>query len=137
MLIVLRNSSRVESHLRGIDLPTTAQRSDQPVLGGRPVLHLPRTGEVRNPLGRDDNGLRLRDALDMEVILSHVEYVRWVFSPLGLVTVLAIAGVLLSGLPGAILPNLQVTASARRAIRRQQPLRLQTTNLYRRERMES
>lgn len=73
----------------------------------------------------------------MEVILSHVEYVRWVFSPLGLVTVLAIAGVLLSGLPGAILPNLQVTASARRAIRRQQPLRLQTTNLYRRERMES
>lgn len=53
----------------------------------------------------------------MELVLSQFEFVRWAFSPAGLLIVALGLAVLLSGLPGAILPNLEATASARRAFR--------------------
>ena len=109
---------------------------EQPFPGADSSQSLPHMGEARNPLLRDDNGSRFCDAVDMEVILSQVEFVRWVLSPVGVVTALAIAGVLLSGLPGAILPDVEATASAGRTIRRQAPVS-DATSHHHRERMRA
>ncbi len=92
-------------------------------------------GEARNPLLRDDNGSRFCDPVDMEAILSHLEFAGWIFSAVGLLTVLVISGLLLSGLPGAILPDIEVTASARRTIHQQQAPGLEATSHSHRERM--
>ncbi len=71
----------------------------------------------------------------MEAILSHLEFAGWIFSVVGLLTVLVISGLLLSGLPGAILPDLEVTAPARRTIRQQQAVASEATSHRHRERM--
>ena len=92
-------------------------------------------GEARHPLLRDDNGSRFCDPVDMEAILSHLEFAGWIFSAVGLLTVLVISGLLLSGLPGAILRNIEVTASARRTIHHQQAPGSKATSHRHRERM--
>jgi len=110
---------------------------EQPFPGADSSQSLPHMGEARNPLLRDDNGSRFCDPVDMEIILTHVDFVRWVFSPVGLVTVLAVAGVLLSGLPGAILPDVAVSASARHTIYQQKAPGSEATSRHLRERMDA
>ncbi len=92
-------------------------------------------GEARNPLLRDDNDSRLCDPVDMEAILSYLEFAGWIFSPVGLFTVLVVSGLLLSGLPGVILADIEVTASARRTIQHQQAPGSEATSHRHRERM--
>ena len=85
---------------------------------------------------RDDNGSRFSDPMDMEIILSHFDFVAWVFSPVGLVTLVAGAGLLLSGLPGTILSDVAVSASARRSIHRPKAPGSEATSCHHRERMD-
>ena len=72
----------------------------------------------------------------MENILSYVEFVRWAISPVGLLIVVAISGLLLSGLPGAIMPNVEATAAVRSHIHPQPSPGSETTR-HHRERMDA
>ena len=43
----------------------------------------------------------------MEFVSSQIDSIRWLLTPVGIVTVLLLTGVMLSGLPGAILLKLE------------------------------
>ena len=50
----------------------------------------------------------------MEVATAPIESLLWIFTPTGIVTALSLFGLLLSGLPGRLLPTLETTAGAHR-----------------------
>lgn len=49
----------------------------------------------------------------MDYITSQIETIRWLFSPIGLVTVLALTAFVLSGIPGALLLRAERRVPAR------------------------
>ena len=83
---------------------------------------LPRKGENQNPLVREDEPCSIRDSDGMEALITPLESLLWVFSPVGAVVGLALFGLLASGLVGRVLPNLEVSGSARRTTSRHRPL---------------
>ncbi len=51
----------------------------------------------------------------MELVMNQLDALRWIFSLYGLTSLAAIVALLLSGVPGAILPNMESTALGKRA----------------------
>lgn len=49
----------------------------------------------------------------MEIVMNQLEPLFWIFTSAGLASVAAFTLLLLSGLPGAILPNIEATQGAR------------------------
>ena len=54
----------------------------------------------------------------MEAITIALQPLAWVFSPAGLVAALALLGLVMSGLPGRVFPDIEVSGSAWRSRRR-------------------
>lgn len=73
----------------------------------------------------------------MENLLSYVEFIRWTISPAGLLLVLTISGLLLSGIPGAILPKVEATARVRPFAQQDELPRPDATADFHREKMEA
>ena len=49
----------------------------------------------------------------MDVITSQIDSIRWLFSPGGIVAVLALTGLVMSGLPGALILKVEGLAPTR------------------------
>ena len=58
----------------------------------------------------------------MEALITPLESLLWVFTPAGAVVALVLFGLLASGLVGRVLPNLEVSGSARRTRSSRRPL---------------
>ena len=71
-------------------------------------------GEAQNPPVREDNPGMIRDSGGMEAITAPLDSLLWVFTPAGAAVALTSFGLLASGLVGRVLPNLEVSGSARR-----------------------
>ena len=71
---------------------------------------------------REDGSGSIRDSGGMEALISPLESLLWVFTPAGAIIALAAFGLLASGLVGRLLPNLEVTGSARRTGSGRRPL---------------
>jgi hypothetical protein len=71
-------------------------------------------GETRNPPVREDEPSSIRDSEGMEALITPLESLMWVLTPAGAVAALVLFGLLASGLVGRVLPNLEVSGSARR-----------------------
>ena len=54
----------------------------------------------------------------MEVITAQLQFLLWIFSPVGAVSALSLLALLVSGLPGRIVLNLEVSGSGHRPARR-------------------
>jgi hypothetical protein len=50
----------------------------------------------------------------MEALITPLDYLLWIFTPAGAIVALALFGLLASGLVGRMVPNLEVSGSARR-----------------------
>jgi len=68
-------------------------------------------GTVRQ---RDDGGARIGHIGGMEFITAPLQPLLWVLSPAGIVTALLLFGLIASGIAARVLPNLEVSAGARR-----------------------
>ena len=51
----------------------------------------------------------------MEALITPLQSLMWVFTPAGAIVALVLFGLLASGLVGRIIPNLEVSGSARRS----------------------
>jgi len=71
---------------------------------------------------RDDGGGRIGHIGGMEFITAPLEPLVWVLSPAGMVAALSLFGLVLSGIAGRILPNLEVSGSGPRSSRARRPL---------------
>jgi len=71
---------------------------------------------------REDERGQIRDSDGMEALITPLESLLWVFTPVGAVVGLALFGLLASGLVGRIFPNLEVSGSARRTTSSYRPL---------------
>ena len=71
---------------------------------------------------REDERRSIRDSDGMEALITPLESLLWVFTPVGAFVGLALFGLLASGLVGRVFPNLEVSGSARRTTSRYRPL---------------
>lgn len=71
-------------------------------------------GETRNPPVREDNEGPIRDSGGMEAITAPLDSLLWILTPAGAAVALTSFGLLASGLVGRVVPNLEVSGSARR-----------------------
>ena len=68
----------------------------------RGSVRIPYSGEAESPWLRDDGRRDQRDDACMDIVMDQIGSMGWLMSPVGIVAVVVVTALILSGIPGKV-----------------------------------